>query len=208
MKAALLVLGLVAAATGGAFVYARLAGELAREQEARRAAQQALLEAEGITTSHRVTIDILQVERDRLAGEIPALKSALERLQKAAPKARVVAVETMTTGPIEVVSPRPPEPAGAAPLVPALAIGDRLELRMGRVQVETEEGVLALVAAAQAVAFPPDEGRVLVSKELRGRSLVPAVAPACAGGGGAPWWSLAAACAVCGGAAAVYTARR
>jgi hypothetical protein len=197
-------------AAGGAlalgWTVARGDAAAAVERERARAAEEELLETKDLVVAHQVAREVVEADRDRLAGRIPELEAGLAHLQAAAPRSRVVSVEEMSTGPIKVTAPRPPDPPDAPPIVTALAVSDQVKLRVGRVGVETEKGNLVLIAAAQAVRIYPPPEEVLASGELRGRSDV-AAQPRCESGG-APWWSLAAACAVCGGAAATAVAVR
>ena len=201
MRLALEALVAAALVAVGALGYRHCAGQLAAEREARRAAEQEVLEADGQLVAHRVEADVLEHDRDQVAAAFPAVEARLRELAHRAPGSRVTSAAQLTTGPVIVPEPRPAQGGEPSPFRPAegrclLAPGDRTELRTGQVTQETREGNQVLLAAGICVRVEPAPETTLAEGELRGVWHVP-VTPAPASS--CNWGTLAAACAVCGG---------
>ncbi len=149
----------IAVALLAAVLVQRLDAGRRAEHEARRLAEAAELEAQGqIVASLRSRAE-LQASARRLAAENADLAEALKTAQRAAPGARPVMVVEASTGPVPAAgAARPSPPSGGPAPAPAtclLAAGDRGEVRVDSVLLQTRAGNLVFVGAASAWRLEP-----------------------------------------------------
>ena len=189
----LLLLAALVAAGAGAYYLQR---QRVVEAEARRGAEAEALRAAGQVVVERRDHDHLEAEVERLTEINAELAAALARARRAAPGARPVAVASASTGPVVVEAPQKILTPGVneidrAPDVPCLlAAGDRAELRVDEVVLETRAGNRVLVGAASAWRLEPAPVTRLFSGPFSAPlASAEAVEPAPAG---VPTWALVA----------------
>lgn len=197
----LLIPVLALAIAAGVYVAKNLEKDLLAEAEARRAVEAELLRKQRQLVVERRTAEDLRARMAELEAEMPELRAALDQARRAAPGARPVAVVRATTGPIEATGePRPVSPDTAAsiespkPEVPPpclLAAGDRAEIRIAQVTLETREHNYIVPGVAELIRLEPGPPTKILSGPFEAPLSAAAVQAAAPPGG--PRWGLIAA---------------
>lgn len=128
-----------------------------RAEAARRTAEQAALEAEGVATVQYTSAAELAGEVDRLTARSSELERQVARVRETAPSAKPEVVIDWSTGPVEIPCPQTDasEPEDGAPGPPPFAI----DVRGQQLQLVTDAGNRALVGTVDVwrVVPPPEE---------------------------------------------------
>lgn len=171
---------LLSAALAAGYLYLRRvererAADLASALEAQHDAEEKALDEANVSAATLADRDRMAQELDAAVAGNEELRQALERAQRAIPKARVVEVEHTSTGP--------------TPAAVDVHQGDSIDLRVSEIELKTEAGTVAAVGTAEVVLVPSEV--VVARAELRGSYLLEPPAPP--PDSGWPTWAVAVA---------------
>lgn len=131
----------------------RAASELARETEKEN------LRLKGVIAQNQVSEAKLKADAETLARHNAEFAAELERVKKAAPDARPVAVSHATTGRVEAGGTPVPPSSAATPATSAACLlrqGDIGEVRVDSATLQTRAGNVVMIGAASAWRLSPE----------------------------------------------------
>jgi hypothetical protein len=148
--------------------------------EAARLAEAEVLRQKGVAVAAQADARALRAALQGAVARSEDLAAELERVKRASPGARPVAVAHATSGPLQAGgAARPTVPPTSAAACPAclLAAGDRGELRLAQATLQTKGGNLVFVGAAEAWRLEPAPVTRLLAGPLRYEATVEKLAP-------------------------------
>jgi hypothetical protein len=178
----------VLVALAAAFVVQRLDGGRRSAHEAARLAEAEALWQKGVAVAEQTSARALRDALRTAVAHSEDLAAELERVKRASPGTRPVAVAHATTGAVQAAgAARPAEPPSSAVACPAclLAAGDKGELRLAQATLQTRGGNLVFVGAAEAWRLEPAPVTRLLAGPLRYEATVEKLV-------GAPGWGFGA----------------